>query len=134
LTSTSHSVRRRDKLLVTAICVAVGGLHFVTGSQYAGPFPDFVNGYLLDVLLPFAIYLLLGVQNLGRFHGRFTRFVLVFGVGAIAETLQYFGLAVFGRTFDPLDYLMFVIGIVSGVIFEWAVLSGPRQTVRGDDD
>lgn len=132
MASTDRSVSHRNKLIVIAICVVVGGLHFVTGPGYTGPLSEFVNGYMIDVLLPFAMYLLLGVQNLERFHGRLVRFVLVFGVGAAAETLQYFGLAIFGRTFDPLDYVMFVIGIVGAMLFERAVLSRPQQTQSRD--
>ena len=61
------------------------------------------------------------------------RFVLVFGVGAVAETLQYFGVEVFGRTFDPIDYVMFAVGIVCAVIFERAVLSRPQKAESKND-
>jgi hypothetical protein len=37
--------------------------------------------------------------------------------------LQYFGVPIFGRTFDVLDYVMFGIGIGLAAAFEWAVLS-----------
>ena len=118
--------RHRNKLIVVAICAVVGGLHLVTGSGYGGPFRAFVNGYLIDILLPFAMYLLLGVQNLDRFHGRLLRFLLVFGVGAAAETAQYFGFEILGHTFDPLDYVMFIAVLAAAALFEWAVLSRPQ--------
>jgi hypothetical protein len=89
-----------------------------------------VNGYLIDILLPFAMYLLLGVQNLDRFHGRLLRFLLVFGVGAAAETAQYFGFEILGRTFDPLDYVMFIAGLAAAALFEWAVLSRPQPVQK----
>ncbi|UCC76006.1 MAG: hypothetical protein JSW37_10865, partial [Anaerolineales bacterium] len=44
-------------------------------------------------------------------------------VGATTETLQYFGVPIFGRTFDVLDYVMFGIGIGLAAAFEWLVLS-----------
>ena len=127
--------RRRNKRIVVGICLAVGGLHFVTGPGYAGPFKVFVNGYLIDILLPFAMFLLLGVQNLRYLHGKWVRSLLVFGVGAAAETSQYFGLEIFGRTFDPLDYVMFAIGIGSAALFEQAVLSRPirRRAEKAPD-
>jgi len=133
LAKSDPAVWPRNKLIVTGICVLVGGLHFVTGPGYAGPFPRFVNGYLIDILLPFAMYLLLGVQNFRRLHGRLVRSFLVFGVGAVTETLQYFGIEVFGRTFDPIDYLMFITGISGGATFEWAVLSNSKQDETRDD-
>ena len=119
----SDKVSYKNKRLVVAICLLVGGLHFATGPGYAGPLKAFVTGYLIDILLPFAMFLLLGVQNLDRLHGKFIRLVLVFGVGAAAETMQYLGAEVFGRTFDPLDYVMYLTGIALAIIFEWLVLT-----------
>ena len=101
----------------------VAGLHLITGPDYNGPLRPFVTGYLIDILLPFAMYLLLGVQNLEVLQRRLVRVLLVFGVAASSETLQYYGVAIFGRTFDPLDYLMFGIGIAGAALFEWAILS-----------
>ena len=115
--------RGRNKRIVVAICVVVGALHFVTGPGYAGPFKLFVNGYMIDILLPFAMFLLLGIADIEFLRGTLPRSMTVFCAGAVAETLQYFGVGLFGQTFDPLDYLMFVVGIVCGVVFETRVLS-----------
>lgn len=105
------------------IAVAVGLLHFLTGPGYRGPFPVFVNGYMIDILLPFAMYLVLGIANQSILRSGMARGGFVFGVGAVTETLQYFGVPIFGRTFDLLDYLMYGIGIGLAVVFEWRVLS-----------
>ena len=111
------------KVIIVFIAVIVGLLHFVTGPGYCGPFPAFVNGYLIDILLPFAMYLVLSLADLSILHSRIVRGTLVFAVGAITETLQYFGVPIFGRTFDVLDYAMFGIGIGLAVGFEGLVLS-----------
>jgi len=111
------------KLLVVGIALGVGALHFVTGPGYRGPWPVFVNGYMIDVLLPFAMVLILGVADQPIPRSGVARGALVFGIGAITETLQYFGVPIFGQTFDPLDYLMFGIGIGLAVAFERTVLS-----------
>ena len=110
------------KFVVVLIAVFVGLLHFITGPGYNGPLSDFVNGYLIDILLPFAMYLVLGVAHQSILPNEFARGIFVFTIGAIAETLQYFGIPIFGRTFDLLDYLMFFIGIVLGFFFEKSVL------------
>jgi len=104
--------------------VVVGLLHFLTGPGYRGPYPSFINGYMIDILLPFAMYLVLGVANQSILHSGVARGVFVFAIGAITETMQYFGVPIFGRTFDLLDYLMFGIGIGLAAVFEWIVLSG----------
>lgn len=109
------------KVLVSGIAVGVGILHFITGEHYRGPIPAFVNGYLIDILLPFAMFLILGVTNYSLLQSRMVRCLLVFGIGAGTETLQYFGVPLFGRTFDPLDYLMFGIGTAGAVFFERSI-------------
>jgi hypothetical protein len=111
------------KHLVVAIAVGVGLLHFVTGPRYRGPFPAFVNGYLIDILLPFALYLLLAIVHRPFALPRIARASIVLGVGVTVETLQFLGVPIFGRTFDPLDFLMYILGIAGAVFFERAVLS-----------
>jgi hypothetical protein len=111
------------KVVVVLIAVVVGLLHFLTGPEYRGPFPAFVNGYLIDILLPFAMYLVLGVADLAILRSGIARGAFVFAIGAVSETLQYFGVPIFGRTFDLLDFLMFGAGIGLAVVFERMVLS-----------
>ena len=111
------------KVIVVLIAVVVGLLHFVTGPGYRGPFPVFVNGYMIDILLPFAMYLVLGIAKQSVLRSGIARGVFVFAIGFVTETLQYFDVPIFGRTFDLLDYLMFGIGILFAVFFERIVLS-----------
>lgn len=109
------------------ICVAVAALHLVTGPQYAGPFRAFVNGHLIDLALPFALVLLLGV-GLERVP-ILARAGLVFCIGAAVEGSQFLGVPVFGRTFDPIDLLMYALGAIAAVGFERLVFpaaSPPR--------
>lgn len=112
-----------QKPVVVAIALMVGLLHFVTGPGYKGPFRVFVNSYLIDILLPFTMFLLLAFFEQKRMQLRIIRGMLVFSVGAVTETMQFFGVPIFGQTFDPLDYLMFGIGIGAGILFEKKVLS-----------
>jgi hypothetical protein len=111
------------KTVVVFIAVVVGLLHFLTGPGYGGPWPVFVNGYMIDILLPFAMYLVLGLIERPVQLNRAARGALVFAAGAVSETLQFFNVPIFGRTFDPLDYLMFAAGILLGIVFERIVLS-----------
>ena len=111
------------KVIVVFIAIIVGLLHFITGPRYCGPFPAFVNGYMIDILLPFAMYLVLGVAKQLILRSGIARGVFVFAIGAVTETLQYFDIPIFGRTFDLLDYLMFGVGIGLAVVFERIVLS-----------
>jgi hypothetical protein len=120
-----------QKHLIVGIAVLVALLHFPIGAGYAGPWKAFVTGYLIDILLPFAMYLLLGTVQLGSLRHWWVRALLVFAVGATSEILQYFGVPIFGRTFDPLDFAAFAVGVIAGHAFEELVvfkLPPGRQT------
>lgn len=103
------------KTIITAIALAVGALHFVTGEQYQGPFPVFVNGYLIDILLPMALFLLMSLFQNKVIRSTLFRACAVFGFGCFVETSQYFGHPLFGSTFDPLDILAYAGGVLLGV-------------------
>ena len=125
------------KRVVVAICLAVAALHLVTGPGYRGPLRAFVTGYLIDLALPFALVLLLGiglapVRVLGL---PLVRAALVFLVGAVVETSQYLGVPLFGRTFDPVDLLMYAAGALAAVGFERLAFSTlPPRTRTLDDE
>lgn len=108
------------KPVVAAICLAVGALHLFTGPHYRGPLRAFVTGYLIDLVLPFSLVLLLGVglDRSPRFRFPLVRAAAVFLLGAAVEFLQYLGVPLFGRTFDPLDLLMYATGAIAGLAFE----------------
>ncbi|MCG6950226.1 MAG: DUF2809 domain-containing protein [Acidobacteria bacterium] len=107
-----------QKHLIVGIAVLVALLHFPIGSGYAGPWRPFVTGYLIDILLPFAMYLLLGTVRVEALRHWWVRAWIVFAVGATSEMLQYFGLPIFGQTFDPLDFAAFAVGVLAGHVVE----------------
>ena len=117
------------KVIVVIIALIVGLLHFVTGPSYEGPFPNFVNGYMIDILLPFAMFLVFTIARQNIIKSNITKGIIIFLIGVVSETLQYFGLPIFGTTFDPLDYLMFLIGIITAYFFnKYYLTKFPRQS------
>jgi len=120
------------KQVVVGICLVVAGLHFVIGPRYRGPWPAFVGGYLMDVLLPFSLYLLLGVSWRRVAGSRLTRGIVVFAIGAGVELLQFLGVPLFGATFDVLDFVMYALGVVGAVVFERAVIARLGASARRD--
>lgn len=110
--------RRKKSVLIVCIMVPIALLHFVTGPQYTGPFPEFVNGYLIDILLPMGLYLLLCPQDdkIPFISPWYMKAIPVFVIGATVETLQFFGVPLLGRTFDPLDYSMVALGVGLGIL------------------
>ena len=93
-------------------------IHFFTGSNYKGPYPGFVNGYLLDILVPFGFYFLLCLSKFPLLKSWIVKSILVFVVASFTEIAQFFGVPIFGQTFDPVDFVMFGIGVILAAILD----------------
>jgi hypothetical protein len=109
------------KIVIVSVVIPIALLHFLTGSNYRGPYPGFVNGYLLDILLPLALYLLLCLSGFSLLRSWAVKGILVFGVGAVVEIAQFSGVPIFGRTFDPLDFVMYATGVIFAAILDTTV-------------
>jgi hypothetical protein len=107
-----------QKTITAFIALTVGLLHFVTGENYRGPFRAFVNGYLIDILLPMTLYLLIGLFEIRWIRSPIFRAVAVFLFGCVVEISQYLGRPFFGSTFDPLDILAYAGGVLLGVFLD----------------
>ncbi|NIM49128.1 MAG: hypothetical protein GTO22_07685 [Gemmatimonadales bacterium] len=84
------------------------------GSYLPGALFTLYYSYFSDVIVPFGMYFLLCMNDA---HVRFLRdrrakVVLVFGVASFTELLQALGVPLLGRTFDPLDFVMFAFGVL----------------------
>lgn len=99
------------RIIITIIAVGTAALHFVTGARYGGPFSEFVNGYLIDILLPMVLVLLMGLFKTKFFRSPLFRAGTVFTAGCLVEFSQYAGYPIFGSTFDPLDILAYAGGV-----------------------
>jgi glycopeptide antibiotics resistance protein len=109
-------------VVVVSVMIPIALLHFVTGSNYKGPYPEFVNGYLLDILVPFGFYFLLCLNDFSLLRNWIVKGVLVFGAASLVEVAQFFSVPIFGRTFDPVDLIMYAIGVTLAAIFDTTVL------------
>lgn len=116
------------KFITVGIALTIGALHFVTGEQYRGPFPAFVNGYLIDFLLPMVLFLLSGMIEVKWIHSPLFRAAAVFLFGCFVEISQYFGYPLFGSTFDPLDILAYAGGVGLGIFLDLILF--PRLILR----
>jgi hypothetical protein len=111
------------KLVITLLALLVGALHFITGENYQGPFPVFVNGYLIDILLPMVLYFLLSLLEIKLIRSPLFLVCAVFGFGCVVEASQYFGYPIFGTTFDPLDIVAYAGGVLLGALLDLFVFS-----------
>ena len=91
-----------------------GALHLLTGPGYDGPFPHFVNGYLIDICLPFTFYFLFTLKTDRWIWKLAAAGILILGAAGV-ELFQFWGYPVLGSTFDPLDILAYGSGIALGL-------------------
>jgi len=106
------------RIVISCIALTVGAIHFIKGENYEGPFPIFVNGYLLDILLPMTLYLLMSLFQAKLIRSTLFRTCSVFGFGCIVEASQYIGYPILGSTFDSLDIIAYESGVLLGVLLD----------------
>ena len=46
----------------------------------------------------------------------------IFAFATVIEYLQYRGIGIFGSVFDPYDFLAYLTGVISAVVFDIKVL------------
>lgn len=106
----------QKRVVIVAIMIPIALLHFLTGSHYRGPFPLFVNGYLLDILIPFGFYFLLCLNEGFIMKSWLFKGMLIFVAAASVEIAQYLGIPLLGRTFDPMDINMYALGVLLAIL------------------
>ncbi len=116
---------KKSLYIIVSISIVVGLLHFIIGPDYQGIFRHFIRGYLLDILLPMNLYLLLQIslrKNISVNKARITGALFTFAFGTIVELLQFFEIEFLGRTYDPLDILVYGIGIGLGITIDLTII------------
>ena len=116
---------KKSIYIIVSISIFVGLLHFVIGPDYQGIFKHFIRGYLIDILLPMNLYLLIQIslrKNISVYKARITGAIITFAFGTIVEILQLYEIEFLGRTYDPWDILMYLIGIGLGIVIDLTII------------
>jgi len=114
-------LKNYKKAFVIIVALFVAALHFIIGPNYRGPFKSFLSGYLIDILLPFALYFLFTL-NLNQMKHKILVCSGIFAFATAVEYLQYRGIGIFGSIYDPYDFLAYLAGVISALVFDFAVL------------
>ena len=95
------------------------------GTLLDGRWYELYYSYFSDIVLPFGWYFLLCLSEASyRILGHWSRkAVIILALMTIAETLQYFGIYAFGTTFDPVDYVMYGLGVLLAVFVDRQVFA-----------
>lgn len=116
----------KSTYIIVSISLFVALLHFVIGPDYQGIFRHFMRGYLIDILLPMNLYLLLQIalrKNISVNSARIAGALFTAIVGTTVEILQLYNIEFFGNTFDPWDFLMYVLGITLGIAIDLTIIA-----------
>ncbi len=117
------------------IAITLIGAVFVL--VYRGPFWTFVRSYMGDWLVVQFIYLI--ARFWVRYRWRYHLAIVVLLFSIVIEIIQYFAAGLIpstvatdltvGRTFDPLDIAVYMLGIITVVVVENYLNSGysPEQ-------
>lgn len=116
---------KKSTYLIVSISIFVGLLHFVIGPDYQGIFKPFIRGYLIDILLPMNLYLLLQIsvrKSISVNKARIIGAIFTVAFGTIVEILQLYDIEFLGRTYDPWDLIMYIIGVGLGIIIDLTII------------
>jgi len=121
------------------IVVLIALVHaFRIGSHLNGSLFTLYYSYFSDVFVPFGMYFVLCMNDVRiRFlRGWSTKALLVLVVAFVTEVMQAFGIPLLGRTFDPLDFVMFVVGVLLAGLLDGIVLARvvPRWSLESMDE
>ena len=113
--------QRNRILIVSSIMFIIALQHiFRVGSYLKGDLNLFYYSYVSDLIMPFGFYFLLFMNELKIKILRkwYIKAAIIIGASTLAEILQFLGVYALGKTFDPIDILMYVLGIGAAVVFD----------------
>jgi hypothetical protein len=113
----------RRRAVAIAAVAGVAAIHLLpVGSYLEGTAHRLYHGYASDIVIPFAMYfvMLLGERTTAAFGDWRVKALLVLAAACGAEVLQGLGVPALGSTFDPLDFLMYALGVLAAVLVDRA--------------
>jgi len=116
---------KKSTYIIVSISLFVGLLHFLIGPDYQGIYKHFIRGYLFDILLPMNLYLLIQIslrKKISINKARIIGAIITFAFGTIVEIVQLYEIEFLGRTYDPWDLLMYLIGIGLGIVIDLTII------------
>jgi hypothetical protein len=116
---------KKSIYFIVGLSLSVALMHFIIGPDYNGICKHFVRCYLIDLLLPMNIYLLLQIslrKKISIVKSRVIGALFTFLIGVIVEILQLFKIEFLGSTYDPLDILMYGIGVMIGLLVDYTII------------
>jgi hypothetical protein len=121
MAASTGSAGRSRTIAIAVIIAAIALAHVVgIGAHLRGAWSRLYSSYFSDIVIPFGMYLLLSRPNIrpAFLRDRRLRALVVLGVASAAEGLQALGVPALGRTFDPLDFVIYGGGVGLGTLVD----------------
>ena len=109
---------KNKKTIVVITMLSIASI-FLIGADWAGETVNQIfHSYFADIAIPFGYYMLLILlEDKYKFIKKwYLKATAVFMLCSLSETLQFFGIYAMAIVFDPLDYIMYALGVLLGVI------------------
>ena len=121
ITARGPRASARRRAVAVSVVAGVAAIHVLrVGSYLRGTAYRLYYSYASDVLLPFAMYfvLCLNERHLAVLGDWRAKALVILAAASGAEVLQGFGVPMLGRTFDPLDFVMYPIGVLVALVVD----------------
>ena len=112
---------QKKKYLVVGVELILGLLHVIgIGRRSSERMFTLSASYFSDLALPFGFYFLLSIseEKTTFLKKWWVKAGIVFLMASLAEVGQYFGLYILGRTFDPIDFIVYAFGVLLAVLVD----------------
>ena len=112
----------KRKVVVISIELILGLLHIIgIGRNSSEEMFILSASYFSDLALPFGFYFLLKFfeERSSIFRKWWVKASIIFSLATSAEIMQYFGVYALGRTFDPVDILVYAMGVSLAALFDF---------------
>jgi len=109
-------MKNKKTIIVTTLLI-IASLFFIGAEWASETIHRLFHSYFADIAIPFGYYLLLILleDKYKLFKKWHIKAGAVFTLCALSETLQYFDVYALARVFDPMDYVMYALGVLLAV-------------------
>jgi hypothetical protein len=108
----------KKMIVPIAVILFIAAIHiFRVGTYFSGKLFILYYSFFSDIVIPIGIYFMLCINDVSIpiLKNWKTKAAIVFVIAAGTEIAQAFGIPILGNTFDPLDFVMFGVGIFIAV-------------------
>ena len=105
-------------MVVVTVILLIAAIHiFRVGSYFSGKLFILYYSFFSDIVIPIGIYFMLCIDDvwIPILKSWKTKAAIVFIIAGATEIAQAFGIPILGSTFDPLDFVMFGVGIAIAI-------------------